>query len=129
MANNFSNYMANTLINATLRNTNYTSPVKVYMALFTSDPTKAGTGTEVSGNGYARTEIQFAPPTNGTTSNSNTVTFPAATASWGTIGYFALFDAQTNGNMLYFGALTSSVTIGTGNTFVAQPGAITLTLS
>lgn len=129
MANNFSNYMANALVNATLKNTNYTSPATIYLALYTTDPTKANTGNEVSIGGYARTPITFATPTNGATSNAATVTFPAATTSWGTIAYFAIFDAPTGGNMLYFGSLTSSVSIATGNTFVAQTGAITVTLS
>lgn len=44
-----SNYLENALINATLRNTSYTSPATVYLALYTSDPTDADSGTEVSG--------------------------------------------------------------------------------
>ena len=36
-----SNYLENALINATLRNTSYTTPTTVYVALYTSDPTDA----------------------------------------------------------------------------------------
>ena len=76
----FSDYLENALINAVLRNTSYTSPATVYVALFTSDPTDAGTGTELSGNGYARTAVTFGSPSNGVTTNSADVTFPTATA-------------------------------------------------
>jgi hypothetical protein len=49
-----SNYLEDALINATLRNTSFTSPAVVYLGLYTSDPTDADTGTEVSGNAYAQ---------------------------------------------------------------------------
>ena len=42
-----SNFLENALINATLRNTTYTSVATVYVSLWTSDPTDAGTGAEV----------------------------------------------------------------------------------
>ncbi len=42
-----SNYLENALINVTLRATAYTAPTTVYLALYTSDPTDADTGTEV----------------------------------------------------------------------------------
>ena len=42
-----SNYLENALINATLRNTTYTSPTTVYVALFTSDPVSASVGSVV----------------------------------------------------------------------------------
>jgi hypothetical protein len=110
-------YLENAIVNAVLRNTSYTSPTTVYVALFTSDPTDAGTGTEVSGGSYARKAITFGAPSNGVTSNSATVTFDQATGSWGTVTYMALYDASTSGNMLIYGALTTSKTITTGDVF------------
>jgi hypothetical protein len=82
-----SNFLENALINATLRNTSYTSPATVYVALYTTDPTDADTGTEVSGNGYARQSVTFGAPSNGASVNSGAVEFPQATGSWGTIAY------------------------------------------
>ena len=55
-----SNYLENALINATLRDTTYTSPATVYVSLWTTDPTDAGSGTEVSGGSYARTAVTLA---------------------------------------------------------------------
>ena len=97
----FSNYLENALINAVLRNTSYTSPTTVYVALFTSDPTDAGSGTEVSGGSYARTSITFGAPSNGVTTSNADCTFPQATASWGTVTHIGLYDASTSGNLLF----------------------------
>ena len=124
-----SNYLENALINATLRNTSYTSPSTVYAALFTSDPTDAGTGTEVSGGSYARQAITFGAPSNGVASNSGAVEFPQATGNWGTVTHFAIYDALTSGNMLYHGALTSSKTIETGDVFKFAISNVSVTLA
>ena len=51
-----SNVHASTLLNASLRSGTY------YLALFLTDPTASGTGTEVSGGGYARKIINFGAP-------------------------------------------------------------------
>ena len=70
---NFSNYLEDALINATLRNTSYVSPTTVYVGLFTTDPTDAGTGTEVAGGSYARTAVTFGAPSNGVATNNATL--------------------------------------------------------
>jgi hypothetical protein len=125
-----SNYLENALLNATLRNTTYTSPATVYAGLFTTDPTDAGTGSEVSGGSYARKAITFAAPSNGVTTNSAAACeFDQATGSWGTITHFAIFDALTTGNMLYYGALTTSKTIASGDVFKFATSSVTVTLA
>jgi hypothetical protein len=125
-----SNYLENALLNATLRNTTYTSPTTVYAALFTSDPTDAGSGTECTGSGYARKAITFAAPSNGVTTNSAAACeFDQATGDWGTLTHFAIFDALTTGNMLYYGALTASKTIANGDVFKFATSSVTVTLA
>jgi hypothetical protein len=124
-----SNYLENALVNATLRNTSYTSPTTVYVALYTTDPTDADTGTEVSGNGYARQSVTFSSPSNGATSNSAAVEFPQATGSWGTVAYIGLRDASSGGNLLYHTALDASKTIATGDVFRISAGSLTVTLT
>ena len=123
-----SNYLENALINATLRNTSYTSPSTVYVGLFTTDPTDAGSGTEVSGGSYARESATFAAPSNGSSSTNADVQFNQATADWGTLTHFGIFDAFTSGNLLYHGALTVSKTIDTGDVFKISSGNLTVTL-
>lgn len=124
-----SNYLENALINGTLRATNYTAPSTVYLALYTSDPTDADTGTEVSGGSYARQSITFGAPSNGVTTNSADITFPTASASWGTVGWIGIRDALTGGNLLYHSPLDTSKVIGSGDIFKITAGNLSVTLS
>jgi len=124
-----SDYLENALVNATLRGQAYTAPATVYMALFTSDPTDAATGTEVTGGAYARQSMAFAAPSNGASSNSADVLFPVATAGWGTVTHFAIYDAATAGNMLYYGVLTTAKTISSTDQLKVAAGDVTITLA
>jgi hypothetical protein len=124
-----SNFLENALINATLRATTYTSVATVYVSLWTSDPTDAGSGTEVSGGSYARTAVTFAAPSNGVTTNSADVTFPTATASWGVVGWIGINDAASSGNLLYHSPLDTSKTIDSGDIFKISTGNLSVTLA
>lgn len=124
-----SNYLENALINATLRNTAFTSPTTVYLALYTTDPTDADTGTEVSGNAYARQSITFGAPSNGVSTNTAAIEFPQATGSWGTVAYVGIRDASTAGNLLYHTPLDASKTIATGDVFRVAVGSLSVTLA
>ena len=127
----FSNYLENALINAVLRNTTYTSPATVYVSLYVSDPTDADSGTEVStsGTGYARTAVTFGAPSNGVSTNSADVTFPTATASWGTVTHIGIHDASTSGNLLFHTPLDTSKTIDSGDIFKITSGNLSVTLA
>lgn len=123
-----SNYLENAMINAVLRNTTYTSPATVYVALFTTDPTDANTGTEVSGNAYQRTAVTFNAPSNGVSTNSGSVTFPTATGSWGTVTHIGIMDASTSGNLLFHTPLNTSKTITSSDIFTISTGNLSVTL-
>ena len=127
----FSNYLENALINAVLRNTSYTSPATVYVSLYTSDPTDADTGTEVStsGTGYARQAVTFGAPSNGVSTNSADVTFPTATSSFGTVTHIGIHDASTGGNLLFHTPLDTSKTIDSGDIFKITTGNLSVTLA
>jgi hypothetical protein len=124
-----SNFLENALVNATLRNTTYTSPATVYVALFTTDPTDAASGTEVTGGSYARTSVAFAAPSNGASASSADCTFPTCTSTWGTVSHIGIFDASTAGNLLYHTPLDSSKLIETGDIFKIASGSLTVTLA
>ena len=124
-----SNYLENALINVTLRATAYTAPTTVYVALYTTDPTDADTGTEVTGGSYARTSVTFAAPSNGVTTNSADVTFPTCTLAWGTVTHIGLRDASTAGNLLYHTPLDASKTIDLGDIFKITTGNLSVTLA
>ena len=123
----FSNYLENKILLHVLSNTAYTSPTTVYLGLHTADPTDAGTGTEVSGGSYARQS--FASTISGNAaSNTSAIEFPTATATWGTVGWVAVWDNLTSGNLLFHGALTSSKTIASGDVFRVPAGDLDITL-
>jgi len=124
-----SNYLENALINATLRNTSYTSPTTVYVGLYTTDPTDADTGTEVSGGSYARVAVTFNAPSDGVTTNSAAVEFPQATGSWGSVGWIGIEDALTGGNLLYHTPLDAAKTIDSGDIFKIAIGSLSVTLA
>jgi len=124
-----SNYLENALINVTLRNTAYTTPTTVYLALYTTDPTDADTGTEVTGGSYARQSITFGAPSNGVSTNSAAIEFPQATGSWGTVAYIGIRDALTTGNLLYHTPLDVSKVIATGDIFKIAIGSLSVTLA
>ena len=126
-----SNFLENALLNATLNATTYTAPANIYVSLWTSDPTDAGSGTEVSGGSYARTAVSFATAsgTSGNVLNDADVTFPTATASWGTVGWIGINDAATAGNLLYHTALDTAKTIDSGDIFKISTGNLSVTLA
>jgi hypothetical protein len=124
-----SNYLENALINVTLRATSYTAPTTVYVALYTTDPTDADVGTEVTGGSYARTAVTFAAPSNGVTTNSADVTFPTCTLAWGTVTHIGIRDALTAGNLLYHTPLDASKTIDLGDIFKITTGNLSVTLA
>ncbi len=123
------NYLENALLNATLRATAFTSPANVYIGLYTSDPTDANTGTEVSGGSYARQLVTFAAPSNGVVASNANVTFPQATSNWGLVGWIGILDASTSGNLLYHTALDSAKDIETGDIFNINTANLTVQLS
>jgi hypothetical protein len=121
-----STFMKNSWVNATLRNTTYTSVATVYIALYSTDPRISG--SEVSGGSYARQVITFIAPTAGVTSNAGVISFPTSTAPWGSVTWFAVRDAITGGNLLYTGALITPRTLVTGDSINVPIGNITITL-
>ena len=100
-----------------------------YVSLHTADPGPTGM-SEVSGGAYARQgPIAFANAGNEPTVSSNTaiLTYPAATTSWGAIGYFGIWTAQVGGTFQGSGALAQSKTINQGDTARFLAGALTIT--
>jgi len=124
----FSDYMENQIINHMLRNQAYTPPSTLYVALYTVTPSDAGGGTEVSGGSYARQTVTFSVASSGSTSNSADITFPQATADWGTIVAIGVLDNSTGGNLIAWGALTANKTVNNGDQFKIPAGNLTLTV-
>ncbi len=106
----------------------WTNPGSVFLGLATTSFLDAGSGTELSGNGYARVEITFGTSAaSGSISNTAAVEFSAATGSWGTVSHFGIFDASTSGNLLVHSALDASKAISSGDVFKIAISGITVT--
>jgi len=118
----FSDYLENKIIDHMLRNQAYTPPATIYLALFTTATDDAGGGTEVSGGAYARQAVSLSAASGGASENSADITFPTATADWGTVTHVALMDALTGGNMLLHSPLDASKTVNNGDTFKITAG-------
>lgn len=111
----------------------YTAPATLYVGLFTATPSDTGGGTEVTGGSYARKSVtnnatNFPAASSGSKSNGTAITFAAATASWGIITSFGIFDAASAGNLLVWGPLTANKTVDSGDTVSFAIGALTITL-
>lgn len=109
-------------------------PATLYVGLFTSAPTKAGGGTEVSGFGYARVAVPatiaywnvYGPAW--TVQNVQLIDFGQATgAGWGTILAAGIFDAASGGNLLYTSTLNQQKTVADGDPVVINIGSIQIT--
>jgi hypothetical protein len=124
----FTTYLGDNLLNMVFRNVAYTRPTTVYAALFTTATDISGGGTEVSGGSYARQAITFSASSSNSITNSADITFPTATGTWGTISYFAIYDASTSGNMLVQGQFQQAKTITSGDIYKIKSGDITLGL-
>src|SRR5215217_4748146 len=82
----------------------FTMPTGVWLGLYQSDPTDAGTqSSELSGAGYARRALTgLMSGTNlatGQSTNTTLLTLGPATGAWPTAGYAAVLDAASGGNM------------------------------
>jgi hypothetical protein len=126
-----SDYLENKVIDWLLRGQAFTPPATVYVGLVTVAENDAAGGTEVSGGSYARVAVTSSlanwagtqgagttvasTGTSGTTSNNNTITFPAPTANWGTIVGMGVWDAASAGNLLFYAPLTVNKTVNNGD--------------
>lgn len=128
-------YSENKLLEHLVGKTSFTMPATPFLALFTVAPTaEDGTGgTEATGIGnYAR---KTCPGTNwgaaaaGAIANTSAIEFiECADTNWGTINGFAVYDAETVGNMLFWGEITTPKDINIGDTAKFAIGELDVTL-
>ena len=116
-----SDFLELEILDHVLGNAAYTAPATVYVALYTVTPSDTGGGTECSGGSYARKDVannatNWPAASGGAKANGIEIAFVEATASWGTVVAFGIFDALTLGNLLYWGALSANKTIDSGDT-------------
>ena len=102
-----------------------------YLALHTADPGEAGSQTtsEATFTSYARVAIANADWTDGgsTFSNTNLAQFPQCTGGTNTITHVSIGTVTSGaGQILYSGALTSSLSVSNGIQPQFAAGALTV---
>jgi hypothetical protein len=122
-----------------LGNTAFTQPANIYVALFTAstnlESNNPSAEVSTSGTAYARQAVSFAAAASGSCATDATVTFPVATATYGTVTHIAIVDHVSNTNwgtgvnVLFYGALTASKQIDTNDQFIVSSGNLTVTLA
>lgn len=135
-----SNYTEENVINALLRGVTFPVPSKTYVGLHTANPGEAG-GNEVTTAAfpaYVRREAEqggaigsgWSAPVDGLSKNANQLTYPGFNgAAPVTVTHWAVYDAATGGNMLFYAPLQTARTLQTGDVFVFDTNALTVTMS
>lgn len=129
----FTDHTESLVLTWLLTNGTATRPTAWYVGLFTAAPSDTGGGTEVTGNAYARVAtgtmtISGTSPT--TATNAAAIEFAAASGgNWGSIGWAAIFDAETSGNMIAWAALSTARTINDGDVLRIPAGDLDVTLT
>ena len=127
----FSNYMEDQ-ITAWINGTPFASaPTNTFVQLYSQDPTDAGSAT---GALYTRVTYAAGGWTRGTggagtLSNTNAITMQSSAGSAATATHFAVFDASTSGNLLFYGALSASKSIAIGDEVKFNALQLTLTVA
>lgn len=138
MAAGFTDYFEGKVLGLLFGARAFTAPGTYYVGLWTttlSDTSTGSTAGEVSGGSYARVSVtnnssNFDDPAGaGATQNTSLISFPMATASWGTVTYVGICDASTAGNMIAYAQLASSVAVAQYDTVIFQPGDLDITLT
>ena len=122
MATGFGVYYIQKLLNLQFGGTAYTF-IGVDLALCTTSGSATALGTEVAGGGYSRLSVPASTTTfptisGATTTINNNVTlqFGASSGSWGTVTTVFVVEHGLS-NILYFGDLVASQTVGSTNVF------------
>jgi hypothetical protein len=136
MAGSLGQFAENGLLGLMFGATAFVPPTNYYLGLFTVAPTSTGGGTEVSGGAYARVShtnnVTTFPAPSGSPAllqNGVAFTFPTATAAWGNVIAFGLFDAATGGNLCAQGLMNTSKVVGIGDTPSFAASSLTLSLA
>lgn len=125
-------YFLNTVAgNLFLSDTSTPLPDAYYLGLSTTAPSADGTGvTEPSSSaGYRRVEItDLSAPVSGVVTSTIDIEFPESLDDWGTISHYAVFDSETNGNLLIYGSLQRARSMDEGSILTIRAGDLTFSV-
>ena len=122
-----SDYLENKVLDHVLGTSAYTFPSQAYLGLAVASFNDDASGSEITGNNYARVAANFDAASGGTTDNTAAIEFAAATGTWGTISHFGIFDASSGGNLLIHGAFEVAKVIASGDILKISAGDLDVT--
>lgn len=125
----FTDYLENKILDHVFKNTAYTAPTTIYLALYTTVCSDSARGTEVSGSGYARQAVAFGTASGGTISNTAVEQFTASGGNFGTVVAVGLEDAATAGNQLCYDNDFTDTAVNDGQTLEFAIGDIDVSLT
>lgn len=125
-----SDYLENRLLDHVLGGPTYNRRPKVYLSLHTASVGDDGSGAECSGGSYQRAEVDnnstnWPPAVAGSKSNGTLIQFPRATAAWGNVTHFGIWDASSGGNLLRWGTMSVPRAVQSGDAPFFDPGTLT----
>jgi hypothetical protein len=126
----FSNFLEDAIINATLRGDNSDLPngIVPHLSLLSTDPTDADAGTETTWVGYNRMVLTFDAPVDGYTQNTSAVTFPPSDGTYN-VTHIGVYDSLTGGNLLYHTPLNNTKTLYSTDTITFNAGSVQITVA
>lgn len=106
----------------------YPTTPTLYVALYTTTPSKSSAGVEVAGNNYSRVAApnwQLVSVTPRLVRNTSIVLYPLPNpAAWGTVVGFGLHDALAGGNLLFYAPVAASLVTVANQPVLFQIGAL-----
>lgn len=104
-----------------------TRPTEWWVALHDDDPTAAGTANEISGSGYGRVEVTSdLQRTDSVVDNTAPITFATVITTGYDVLYASIWDDETAGNCLFYGALEVPKSLDVGDALVFATGEFVL---
>jgi hypothetical protein len=133
---NWSSFLSDKLLNHVLGRNIYTPPVNLYFGLWLTQLSQGLDGEalgEVTAPSYSRVAVAnnntlFPLAVDRTVRNAIDIVFPEAEEEWGLIRNVAILDAATDGNILFFSALTDPKQVDTGDVFKFTPSSLLVRL-
>ena len=135
MNGNMSNTYKQNILNTLRGQTSSLASFTPYIGLCNGDPN--GSGTEFSGNDYARLSVTFAAPstdsdnaTASMTSNSADISSPnPASGYWGTLNYAGIYTAASGGALFASIPLSASYSMNEGSVAGFRAGQLTFSVN
>lgn len=107
-------------------------PKEYFIGLSSTEPSEDGSNVSepASSAGYKRVKLEnLSEPDTGVISNTQAISFDESTATWGTMTHFVIYDAQSEGNLLMYDALSTPRNVETATIVTIKQGSLSLTLS